>query len=286
MDLIDQFFGDSICLSSLDMPRRFHTFEFKLSLILAFFGFATQAIAQPPHPRAQNEPFVIKTMVKLHAAQATYSATAGNGNYGTLAQLDQAGLIDRSLAEGRKYHYLFVVTSTAATSNTSATFVATATPAIYRRSGQRSFFINQTGELRGGDKHGDLATSSDPYIDSCALWGLNDNERCTIPDMRSLSSAQETFRATAGNGNYGTLDQLAALGLIRSDFADYVSRGYLYVVFKQDVLPPNQPAGFYIKATPLTYGVTGRRSFFIDESGVLRAADKNGASADENDPPL
>ena len=43
--------------------------------------------------------------------------------------------------------------------------------------------------------------------------------------------------------------------------------------------------GFEATATPAAYPETGRRSFFIDQTGVLRAADKAGQRATSQDPP-
>lgn len=42
---------------------------------------------------------------------------------------------------------------------------------------------------------------------------------------------------------------------------------------------------FEATATPTLYRKTGRRSFYIDQTGVLRAADLNGRTADANTPP-
>src|SRR5437868_11555658 len=49
---------------------------------------------------------------------------------------------------------------------------------------------------------------------------------------------------------------------------------------------PTQPAGYRANAVPQRYGGTGRRSFFVDQSGVIRAADHQGGPANENDPPI
>jgi hypothetical protein len=43
---------------------------------------------------------------------------------------------------------------------------------------------------------------------------------------------------------------------------------------------------FEATATPTIYRKTGRRSFYIDQTGVLRAADLNGKPADANAPPV
>lgn len=43
---------------------------------------------------------------------------------------------------------------------------------------------------------------------------------------------------------------------------------------------------FWILATPCEYGRTGVRSFYVDEEVVVRAADRQGAPATRDDPPL
>jgi hypothetical protein len=46
----------------------------------------------------------------------------------------------------------------------------------------------------------------------------------------------------------------------------------------------NRAARYELAATPAEYGKTGRRSFFLDSSGILRGADKQGVVADLTDP--
>jgi hypothetical protein len=43
---------------------------------------------------------------------------------------------------------------------------------------------------------------------------------------------------------------------------------------------------YTVVATPKEYGKTGRRSFFLDETGVIRGADHNGNPANASDPPV
>jgi hypothetical protein len=162
----------------------------------------------------------------------------------------------------------------------------TATPRAYRKSGIRSFFIDAGGEIHGGDKNGHVATSGDPVIDDCTNGSIQDNERCTIADMRALNGAEMTYAATIGNQGFGLLDQLYQAGLIRSDLADGAARGYFYAVLVIFFVPNTQSAAFKIRATPQAYGKTAIRSFFIDQTGVLRGGDKKGTEADENDPPI
>jgi type IV pilus assembly protein PilA len=48
----------------------------------------------------------------------------------------------------------------------------------------------------------------------------------------------------------------------------------------------NSVTAYTIAATPLTYNGTGTRSFFTDNTGVIRGQDDAGAAATSADPPL
>ncbi len=266
------------------MPKKFFIL---LPLVLTLFfppSFNSNANAQTNNPHYFNERFVVQALVTISAAEATYSATSGNGNYGSLAVLLEANFIDSVLASGDKYGYSFALFVTGRTATTPARFYATATPRRYPKSGRRSFFIDESGEMRGADKNGAAATVSDPIVDSCSMSGFS-NEYCTIRDLRTLHSSQMTYQSTSGVGNFGSLSQLYAANLIRQSMASGMNHGYSTIC---TVVNPTatMPATFKISATPATYGVTGFRSFYIDESGVLRGADKRGEPADENDPPI
>jgi len=244
-------------------------------------------IASAQSARTFAEVHVLRSLRQIHGAEATYQATTGSGNFGSLQTLQQAGFIDEALASGAKYGYVYALsTIAAAPGQHPAGFAVTATPRAYRKSGVRSFYIDDHGEIHGGDKNGQVATSTDAVIDDCTNGSIADNERCTILDMRALHSAQMTYAATIGNHNYGTFSQLYAAGLIRSGLVDFGTRGYFYEYLILSYEPHVQSAVFKIWATPQTYGVTAIRSFYIDRTGVLRGADKNGGQANENDPPI
>ncbi len=262
-----------------------HFFSPILALCLSLVWLSGYATTQPPHPRSENERFVIKDLEKVRGAQATYAATAGNGSYGTLAQLHTAGFIDAALASGIKNGYTFSLQLTPNTPTASSNFVLTATPRIYRKTGRRSFYLDPLSGLLGDDLGGAAATSSSPEVETCALYGLADNERCTILDLRTLHGAEMTYAATEGNGNFGLFPALADMYLIRRSLATYSSRGYSYQVEIYNSTTV-RPATFKIRATPQIYGVTGRRSFFIATDGVIRGADNGGVAADENDPEI
>jgi hypothetical protein len=103
------------------------------------------------------------------------------------------------------------------------------------------------------------------------------NEAIAQSALRMVVSAEATYQATKGDGNYATLDQLMEQGLVPKDFLQ--KHGYkieLTVVGTK----------FEATAVPVEYGKTGRTSFFIDESGVLRGADHGGGAATVADKPL
>jgi hypothetical protein len=46
----------------------------------------------------------------------------------------------------------------------------------------------------------------------------------------------------------------------------------------------NKAETFSVASSPKEYGKSGRRSFFLDSTGILRGADKQGGLATANDP--
>ncbi len=102
-------------------------------------------------------------------------------------------------------------------------------------------------------------------------------EIMTLYAMTRLRTAEETFKTTKGEGKFGTLEELQAAKLIEKDFMS--QQQYKFVL--------NASGDKYeMTATPKEYGKTGRRSFFIDETGIIRAANHKGQPAGINDPPV
>lgn len=111
------------------------------------------------------------------------------------------------------------------------------------------------------------------------------NEAWAIRIVRTLHSAQATYQATVGNGNYGTLEELGKEKLINAVVADGHRYGYLFRI-RTEKFSPESPASFEIVAIPRQYGRTGRRSFYVNENGVIVAADRKGGEANAGDDPL
>lgn len=140
--------------------------------ILSLFAFApigmVAAIAIPnllAARRAANEGSAQASLRTLYAAEATYQATRGQGNYGTLNELAAEGLIDAKLATGSKNGYIFTIELTTNELNDPG-FAVVGVPQTYRSSGTRSFYIDETGVIRAGDNSGGPSTKFDPPVDS------------------------------------------------------------------------------------------------------------------------
>ena len=130
---------------------------------------------------------------------------------------------------------------------------------------------------------------------------LDAGEDAAIADLRSVAAALDTYRRA-----YGKLpDTLAALGpappdgvspdaasLLDSDLAAGSKDGYTirYHIKPAAGVGPEEDANkaetFSLASSPKEYGKAGRRSFFLDSSGILRGADKQGGVATLADPPI
>jgi hypothetical protein len=229
-----------------------------------------------------NDRLVLHAMRTIHSAQLTYIAAYGNGNFAhTLPPLQQAGLIDESLASGQKYGYRFVLSYRIATVTTMAGYELKVIP-VETRTRQLSFYMNDSCDIRGSESNRHSPSISDPIIEPCGTSLRSLNEQAIIGALREIRSAQITYQSSTGR--FGTLTELRNANLITSGFAyGSITRGYSGHLVLND---PGFPPSFEFSAVPQEYGRTGVRSFFIDETGVLRGADKHGLPADENDPPI
>lgn len=102
-------------------------------------------------------------------------------------------------------------------------------------------------------------------------------ERMAIGAMYMIASAQERYKEGTGGGSYGTLEQLMAENLVHKDTME--RSGYRFEVTVSG-------DKFEVLAAPVEYGKTGKMSYYIDNTFVVRGADRNGASATSSDPPI
>ena len=117
---------------------------------------------------AANEASAVGSLRTLNTACVSYSTTYG-GYPDTLAKLGPAAtassatadLIDSVLASGTKSGYTFAYSATADSTGFAPSYTITATPVTIGTTGQRGFFTNQTGVIRG-DATGSATVTSTP----------------------------------------------------------------------------------------------------------------------------
>jgi hypothetical protein len=122
-----------------------------------------------------NEKAALAMVKELSAAIEKYRVTYTRLP-GTLAELgppekgapksDQAGLIEKDLAGGRKNGYLFrYVIVGANDSGAPAKYALAAIPVEYGRTGTRSFYRDAAGAVHAADHQGAVGTQIDPKIE-------------------------------------------------------------------------------------------------------------------------
>ena len=105
------------------------------------------------------------------------------------------------------------------------------------------------------------------------------HESSAISAVRTLVTAQITFAAKSGSGNFAAdLTELEAANLIDSVLGSGTVEAYSFSVSGSGIQ-------YTIDARPLVYGSSGVRSFFSDESGVIRYTTAD-AAATANSPGL
>ncbi len=105
------------------------------------------------------------------------------------------------------------------------------------------------------------------------------HESSAISAVRSIVTAQITHAAKAGSGNFAAdLTELEAANLIDSVLGSGTAEAYSFSVSGSGIQ-------YTIDARPLVYGSSGIRSFFSDESGVIRYTTAD-AAATASDPGL
>ncbi len=96
------------------------------------------------------------------------------------------------------------------------------------------------------------------------------NEGSAINTVRTIISAEMLFVTTVGSGKYGTLSVLSDSMLLDSVVGSATKDGYSFAIS----LGPAD-ASYNVNARPVNYDSTGQRSFFGDESGMIRYTTAN-----------
>ena len=145
----------------------------ELLIVITIIGIIA-AIAIPnllASRRSANESSAISALRTIHGAEVSYQTTTGAGNYGSLAQLSSAGLLDSVLAgaidpANNKSGYYFTLTYAPISSSSPAIFECDAQPlvhistSLFASTGTRRFFIAETGIIHYNSTNGVI--SADP----------------------------------------------------------------------------------------------------------------------------
>jgi type IV pilus assembly protein PilA len=106
------------------------------------------------------------------------------------------------------------------------------------------------------------------------------NESSAIHSVQEIASAQVVYQSNFQK--YGTLAELAANALIDPTLASGTRNGYNFTV----VLDSGNPEAFEVIGVPVTYRNSGTRSFYVDETFVIRGADNHGGPSSKMDEAL
>ncbi len=132
-------------LHELHIPRNL--------VMMAVVGLSGEANPPPP---VRNERMAIGLMYSIVNAEERYKTDKGAGSLGTLEQLIAADMVSKEMIENSGYKFEVTISGDK--------FEVSAVPLEYGKTGSKSFFIDRSYVLRGGDRNGAAATSSDPPI--------------------------------------------------------------------------------------------------------------------------
>ena len=108
------------------------------------------------------------------------------------------------------------------------------------------------------------------------------NEAAAMYTLRQISAAEGVYYRSFNK--FATLEELGAQNFIDSKLAAGERSGYKFTL--ELTTDETNTDGFAVACVPITYGSSGRRSFFIDESFVIRGSDNSGAPSTKMDAPI
>ncbi|MBN2383732.1 prepilin-type N-terminal cleavage/methylation domain-containing protein [bacterium] len=116
-------------------------------------------------------------------------------------------------------------------------------------------------------------------------------ETSAAASIKSIATAQTDYFINSSPHTYSTnLDNLGdgngagQVGFLNPDIALGVKGGYTFQLEAGCIGGNSQYYGWSATAWPLVYKSTGIRSYYIDETGVIRMSDNGGIPLDETAP--
>ena len=115
---------------------------------------------------------------------------------------------------------------------------------------------------------------------------MSGNEAAAVSGLRTLSTVTEQYRNR--NAEYpaelGDLD--GTVSYIDSTFAAADTTAKSGYIFTLVGTPTAAPTAWTCTATPVTWGSDGARSFFVDQSGVIRSSGVEATTASVSSDPI
>jgi type IV pilus assembly protein PilA len=108
--------------------------------------------------RAANEASAVHSVRAILAAEANFQSAYNK--FGTLDELRGHNMLEPKLAKGEKHGYQFSVSVTG-----PETFEVSAVPTVYRSTGLRSFYVDETAVIRAGDNYGGPSSKMDEPLE-------------------------------------------------------------------------------------------------------------------------
>ncbi len=104
---------------------------------------------------------------------------------------------------------------------------------------------------------------------------MTSQEKVALASVRAIFEAEALHHARLQT--FGDLDQLIGQSFIDNSFETGEKSGYLYVITGAS------SADFELRASPVSYGDTGFKAYFVNGTGVIRYTE-DGSSPDANSP--
>lgn len=108
-------------------------------------------------PVISGEMMALFAVSRLSAAQEEFKSTKKRDRYGTLEELVEAKVLDKSFAASLEYNIEVKIVGDK--------YEVSATPKNYGKTGRRSFLLDADGVVHGADHKGQPATADDPPVD-------------------------------------------------------------------------------------------------------------------------
>ena len=114
----------------------------------------------------------------------------------------------------------------------------------------------------------------EPGMEKLPAANVAARENIVINQLTMIKRGEDLHFAT--KGKYATMDQLVQAGSL-----NIAPTGLGYTI---DITVTD--SGYELVAVPNEYGPKGRRSFYLDQSGIVRGDDHQGGAATADDPPV